>query len=262
VPEGDTIYLAASRLREVLEGRRIAKVRSFFPAIENAELEGHVVERVETRGKHLFLHLEDGRALHVHLGMRGAFRIYSKPSAPRSSGPALRLALETAESVAVCWNAPVVELLRERALPAHPVVGRLGPDLLGAQFDVADALRRVREHDARPVGEVLLDQRVMAGLGNVFKSELLFLCGISPFVPVHALDDAALQRLIESARREIRRSAAGGRRVTRRAIDGPRVWVYKRGGEPCLRCGSAIRMQHQGVPARSTYFCPTCQSVE
>jgi endonuclease VIII len=262
VPEGDTIYRAASRLREALEGRRITRVRSFFAAIEDAELDGRVLDRIETRGKHLFLHFDDGRTLHVHLGMRGVWRIYPNANTLRSSGPARRLVLETAESVAVCWNAPVVELVRGRTLAAHPVVGKLGPDLLAADFDVAQALGRFREHGRRPVGEVLMDQRVMAGVGNVFKSEVLFLCQISPFLPAGALDDASLERLITTARRELRRSAASGRRATRRAVDGPRDWVYKRSGELCLRCGTRVRMEHQGAPPRSTYFCPACQGVE
>jgi endonuclease-8 len=140
------------------------------------------------------------------------------------------------------------------------VVKQLGPDVLGAEFDVAEAMARLRAHELRPIGEVLLDQRALSGIGNVFKSEVLFLCGINPFTPISELDDQTLERVITTARREMHRSAAGGRRFTRRAIDGPRLWVYKRSSQPCLRCGAPIVMRHQGAPARSTYFCPECQA--
>jgi endonuclease VIII len=262
VPEGDTVVRAATRLREALEGRRISRIRSFFPAIENAGLAGRKVERIETHGKHLFVHFDDGRALHTHLGMRGSWRIYPAGRAVRTTGPALRLLLQTNENVVALWNAPVVELVRGGARASQPVVKELGPDLLAAEFDVAEAVARLRAHDSRPLGEVLLDQRALSGIGNVFKSEVLFLCGIDPFSPVSAFGDQALESVITTARREMRRSTAAGRRFTRRAVDGPRVWVYKRGNQLCLRCGAAILMRHQGVPPRSTYFCPACQGVK
>ena len=261
MPEGDTVHRAAKRLREVLQGKRITMVRSFFAAIESAGLVGRSIDRIEAHGKHLFVHFDDRRALRVHLGMRGSWRVYPGKTAVRGSGPALRLLLETPESVVVCWNARAVELIAARTLASHPVVNRLGPDVLGADFDVAEALRRLRERDAQPIGEALLDQSALSGIGNVFKSELLFLCEINPFAPILQLEDQALERLITTARCQMRRSLAGGRRVTRLASDGPRVWVYKRGGQPCLRCGTTIVRRYQGEPARSTYFCPTCQRV-
>ncbi len=256
MPEGDTIYRAAEELRAALEGRRILAVRSALVTLENAGLEGTVVERVEARGKHLFFDLDDGRSIHSHLGMRGFWRIYPVASAPRATVESLRLLLETAEHAVVCRNAPVVDILRSK----HPVAARLGPDPLRADFDGKKVLASLRAQGVRPIAEALLDQRLISGLGNVYKSEILFLCGISPFAPVAALDDAALQTLVDVAARLLRSNRGRGPRTTRRASDGSRVWVYRRSGQPCLRCGATIAMR-RGALGRSTYFCPACQRV-
>jgi len=256
VPEGDTIHRTAVELRAVLEGRRIVAVRSALVTLENADLAGKVVERVEARGKHLFFDLDDGRSVHSHLGMRGSWRVYPIASAPRATVESLRLLVETAEHAVVCRNAPVVEILRGK----HPVAARLGPDPLRADFDVEKVLASLRAQGTRPIAEALLDQRVIAGLGNVYKSEVLFLCGISPFVAVAALDGAALETLVRAAARLLRANMGRGPRTTRRASDGSRVWVYRRSGQPCLRCGATVGMR-RGALGRSTYFCPTCQRV-
>jgi endonuclease VIII len=260
MPEGDTIHRAANHLRPALEGRRILGVRSALVTLENAGLVGKVVDRVDARGKHLFFDLDDGRSVHSHLGMRGSWRIYAAGAAPRA-GESLRLSLETADNVVVCWNAPLVEIVRGKSLPAHPVVGRLGSDPLRPDFDAARVLLALREQGQRPIAEALLDQRVIAGIGNVYKSELLFLCRTNPFAPAAALDTAKLAALVETARRLMRANVHGHGRTTRRASDGSRVWVYRRSGQPCLHCGARVRMR-RGALGRSTYYCPSCQGVD
>jgi formamidopyrimidine-DNA glycosylase len=170
--------------------------------------------------------------------------------------------------VAVCFDAPVVELLEQRAEGLHPSLGRLGPDLLAAEFDGDEALRRLRDpaRAGTAIAEALLDQRALAGIGNVYKSELLWIERVWPFAPVADLDDATLGRLVTSARRLLLANVAGGRgpeRVTTagdRGAPGP-LYVYRRTGRPCRRCRTSIVSAQQGneIP-RTTYWCPTCQA--
>jgi endonuclease-8 len=170
--------------------------------------------------------------------------------------------IETADVVAVCSLAPVVELLSATQAAAHPALSRLGPDLLGAAFDADAARRRLRARGDAEIATALLDQTALAGIGNVYKSEVLFLCGVSPFVRVRLLEDATLDRIVARARELLRRNIgpSGPRRVP--GLAPGRLWVYRRSGQPCLRCGTAVQRAVQGEQARSTYFCPTCQRVD
>jgi endonuclease VIII len=261
VPEGDTLFRTAVTLRRVLVGRPLRRVYSPLPAIVRAGLESRVVAAVESRGKHLLIRLDDGRVLHTHLGMKGSFHLYRPAEFSIGRGPALRLVLETDERVVACFNAPTVELVGARELGRHPRLATLGPDLLSPDFDAAEARRRLRELGRLTIAEALMRQSALAGVGNVYKSETLFLCQTNPFAPVVELSDETLDRLVRTSRELLRRNASGFPRATRRTLGGARVWVYRRSGEPCLRCGATVRMRRHGTTARSTYFCPSCQSV-
>ena len=167
--------------------------------------------------------------------------------------------IETADVVAVCTLAPVVEMLSPSQAATHPALSRLGPDLLEPDFDPAAARHRLRERGELPIGVALLDQTALAGIGNVYKSEILFLCGVSPFARVRDLDDPTIDRLVAKAEELLRRNLGPGPRRTTSALSPVRVWVYRRSRVPCRKCGTTIERAVQGEQARSTYFCPACQ---
>jgi endonuclease-8 len=265
VPEGDTIWRAARALHAALAGKKVLAFASALPAVTAAAQKlnvlGRTIEAVEARGKHLLFRFSGGPVLHTHQGMRGLWRLQRRTAAARWP-PSARAVIETADVVAVCSLAPVVELLSPAQAAVHPVLSRLGPDLLGPGFDAEAARRRLRARRDLEIGEALLDQTALAGIGNVYKSEVLFLCGVSPFARVRDLDDATLDRLVARAGELMRRNVvpSGPRRVP--GLAPGRVWVYGRSGQPCLRCGTAIRRAVQGGQPRSTYFCPRCQGVK
>jgi endonuclease-8 len=168
--------------------------------------------------------------------------------------------LETDAAVAVCFDAPEVELLTDAEVGRHRALTSLGPDLLSASFDAGEAVRRLREHSGVPLGEALLDQRVLAGIGNVYKSEICFIERVDPWAPVSVLSDDALASLVATARRLLLANVGGGRRVTTGvARPGASLWVYGRAGRPCRRCGTRIESRLQGNQGRVTYWCPHCQ---
>jgi endonuclease-8 len=252
VPEGDTIARTARTLHAALSGRTVTGFASMLAPVEAAaerhRIVGRTVEAVEARGKHLILRFSGGPALHTHMRMTGRWHLYrsSRPGLPRG-----RLSLTAGEVTAVCLAAPVIELLSEAELARHPALTRLGPDLLGADFDARRARERLRAQPASEIGVALLDQSLLAGIGNIHKCEALFLCGVDPFVRVASLDDAQLDRLVATARRNLQRGVLATGRETR--------WVHHCAGRPCRRCGAVIRYARQGPDARSTYWCPGCQ---
>ena len=260
MPEGDTIFRAAATLQKAIGGREITGFRSPRPGLAAADLAGRRVERVEARGKNLLVLLDDGRALLSHMRMTGSWHIYRPGERWRKPERQARAVLETKDFVAVCFNAPVVELLTQRQLACHPGVARLGPDVLGEHFDPAEARRRLRERNDAAIGEALIIQRALAGIGNIYKSETLFLCGADPFRPVAAFTDEELDGIVATARELMSANLEGAARTTRRALDGGRYWVYGRSGSPCRRCGTRVRMRRQGLAGRSTYWCPSCQA--
>jgi endonuclease-8 len=263
MPEGDTIFRTATVLREALAGRTVthahANARPGLRRVPDlSRIEGRRIETVEARGKHLLIGFEGGLTLRTHLRMSGSWHRYAPGEAWRRPKHQATVVLETASSVAVCFNAPIAELLDERALERSAPLSTLGPDLLSNDFETDVALARLRERDATPLGEALLDQRAVAGIGNVYKSELAFLAGRDPFAPVSALDDGALRALLADARRLLRANVRGGARSTR---PGGGLWVYGRAGRPCRRCGTLIHVRRQGEQGRLTYWCPRCQGV-
>lgn len=260
MPEGDTLHKIAAVLTRALVGKKLVRVASPLPPIAHAGLAGHTVESVEARGKNLLIRFDDGRTLYTHLRMHGSWHI--KPRGAPVRGPRARVVLETDELTAVCFSAPVVELLAPKAEQAHRVLAALGPDILASDFDPDAAAERLLVAGELPIGEAVMDQRVVAGIGNVYKSELLFMHRIDPFARTDALPPETRRALMRDAQKWLRRNVDDrGFRTTRVALTGPRKWVYLRGGEPCLVCGTPIAMARQGFGARSTYYCPKCQGV-
>lgn len=259
MPEGHSV-LRWSRELAPLVGRRLTDVE--LPRRlkgREAELLGRRVLRVRPRGKHLLIHLSGGLVLHCHAMMWGDWAV-GKPGTLALNGRK-RLRLQTKNVEAVFTSGPLIEILREDALDEHPSLSALGPDVLARRFDAAEAGRRLRRRPAREIGEAILDQTAVAGIGNVFKSESLFLRGLHPRRPVGSLDDADLAGLWKTLIPRMRASARDpGSIVTlpaRLRTGGETRWVYKRTGKPCFRCGTPIETLRQG--GRESYFCPRCQ---
>jgi len=252
MPEGDTIHRSARTLARALVGRSVEAFRSTVPRLARAPLTGRRIDAVEARGKNLLVFFEGGLALESHMGMTGSWHVYRPGERWRKPEHLARAVLETDAFVAVCFQAPVVELLNAPELARHPTLSRLGPDILAPDFDLAEAVARLRSLADVPAGEALLIQSAVAGIGNIYKSEALFATRIDPFAPVRELSDADLERLLLAARKRMSASVAGSRDTRYRA--------YRPSGRPCPRCGEPIRMRRQGASARSTYWCPRCQS--
>lgn len=267
MPEGDTLARTAAGLRPYLVGRRVSAARARAPGPQVERVVGATIEAVEARGKNLLVRFDNGLEIRTHLGMNGSWHRY--PSGARWRRPAARarLALEVPGSIAVCFDAPVVELFEQRAEHRHPALARLGPDLLAPDFETAEALRRMRDpaRAALPIAEVLLDQRALAGIGNVYKSEVCFVERVDPFAAIGSLDDETLHRLLATSRRLLAANARPGGRAERvttggsRYADGP-LWVYDRAGRPCRRCGTPIAARRHGELPRRTFWCPRCQA--
>jgi endonuclease-8 len=220
-------------------------------ADRDAPIAGRTIDRVTPRGKHLLMWFSGDLVLHTHLRMHGSWHLYRPGERWQRPRHDMRIVLATDAWEAVAFDVPVAEFLSARDAERAPGLGDLGPDLLADGFDAAEAIRRLEALGAVPIGDALLDQRAMAGIGNIYKSEVLFACGLSPFTPVRDVPHAKLVRVVSTARRILQANADA--RGTRRA-------VYSRGGQPCRRCGTAIMRQAQGPDARSTYWCPKCQA--
>jgi endonuclease-8 len=222
-------------------------------------LVGTTVRGVEARGKHLLIGFDNGLTLRTHMRMRGSWHRYAPGESWRRPAQQATAVIETARSVAVCFGAPVVELLTDADLARSGPLRALGPDLLDPAFDAAEAIARLQAGPETAIGDALLDQRVMAGIGNVYRSEVLFLGGLDPSLPMNALDERALRRLIDLARRLMAANSQGGARSTVPGR-GRGLWVYGRAGRPCRRCGTLIRAARMGPLARTAYWCPRCQA--
>jgi endonuclease-8 len=204
--------------------------------------------------------------------MSGSWHIYRPGERWQRPPIDMRIVIGTDQFVAVAFTVPIAEFETEHTLLRHEAVGNIGPDLLSDSFDADAALQRLRAHDAGDIAETLLNQRAMSGIGNIFKSEVLFLACLNPFTPVSALSDEDLRQIIAIARRllkaNVRNQSGEGitthftlRSTSVRAEPNDRVWVYQRTGQPCRKCGTAIASRKHGPYARSTYWCPTCQSA-
>jgi endonuclease-8 len=272
MPEGDTVFRAAQTLHKFMAGRVVTRFESVYPALtrvaDDHPIVGRTIESVSARGKHLLIAFSGDLVLRTHLRMNGSWHIY--PAGARWQRPArdMRVLVATADACAVGFNVPVAEFLSGRGVERHAQLVSLGPDLLGKHFDRDEALRRMRARADEAIGETLLNQRVVAGIGNIFKSEILFLAGIDPFTPVSALTAGDLERIVDISREQLAANVMGrsqtlsratGRRTTRSLDPHEKLWVYSRGGKPCRRCGAIIQSRKTGVDARLTYWCPACQ---
>lgn len=273
MPEGDTIFRAARTLHRALAGHVVTRFDTVLPQLsridDDAPLAGRTIEGVASAGKHLLMRFSGDLVLRTHMRMNGSWHIYRAGERWRRPRRDMRIVIATAGYEAVAFNVPVAEFIPARDIEHHDELRRLGPDLLGDDFDTAEALRRFRRHAGLAIADALLDQRIVAGAGNVYKSEVLFACRIDPFAAVESLTDAQLTAIVDTARKFLRANVGsslpamttytGYRRTTRLGNPSDRLWVYGRGGKPCRRCETPIAVRKHGDDARLTYWCPNCQ---
>lgn len=268
MPEGDTIHRLAATLRPALQDQALTYLRLRTHG-ELPRFHGRVVKSVEALGKNLLIVLDDGWTLHVHLGLRGRTWTFVPGTRPLGSiSMAAPVVLATARLVFVVSRAARADLAPRGHAGLEGRLRRVGPDLLDPATDVEDVVRRATApvHAAREIALVLMDQRVASGLGNVYKSELLFLAGVHPETPIRAVPRDVVRSIYEDAVKLLRSNLGPGGRATVGELRGARrrpetslLWVYRRAGLPCLRCRTPIERMLQGDDARSTYFCPRCQ---
>lgn len=262
MPEGDTIHRLALRLGPVLEDREVTAFTARRLPAADRTLVGRRISKVYARGKNLLIAFDGGYHLHIHLKMHGRVFIERTRSsfwAPEKHPPDMRLVVPGAAIVG--RHLPLIRLLTEAQVKRAADLASLGPDLVTEGFDEGDAVKRLRQLSIRDIASALLVQRAAAGIGNVYKSEVLFLAGIHPLTPVSRISDDELRAILRSASVLLRRNLGEGPRTTRPTLGGTRLWVYGRRGRPCLRCRTPIvRMMTGRAPGRSTYFCPTCQA--
>jgi endonuclease VIII len=257
MPEGDVVWRTARQLDKALAGRVLTRSDFRVPRYATTDLAGRVVAETLARGKHLLTRVQGGLTIHTHLRMEGSWRI--RPASglvPRDHR--IRLVLGNDEWLAVGYRLGIVEVVPTG--DEHRVVGHLGPDLLGPDWDVTEAVRRLRADPGRAVGEALLDQRNLAGVGNLFVTEMLFLRGVSPWRSVGQVQD--LGALVELGRRLLDANKTRiGQVTTGDSAPGQRTWVYGRAGQPCRRCGTRVSRAEQGATGeeRIRFWCPSCQ---
>jgi endonuclease-8 len=257
VPEGDTIHYAANRIRPVLAGHVPDEIATPHPRFGRARwserLAGRAVTSVDAHGKHLFLRFEGGLTIHSHLRMTGSWRVLGPARRPSRTA---WLALRRGERTVIQVNGPVLELMSDSRTRFDQRLAALGPDILAPELDAERFLRRLRDDDqTRPIGDALLDQRTIAGIGNLWKAEGCFAAGIDPWRATGAVSDAEALAIVEACRPRMFQSAADGNQTRFRR-------VYGRAGLPCPRCGpeSLIVSRGQWEDNRTTYWCPRCQT--
>ena len=278
MPEGDTIYRSARALQSAIGGQVITGFETVLAMLaridDDTPLVGRTVEKVESKGKWLFIHFSGDLILVTHMLMSGSWHLYRTGEKWRMPRNRMRLVLETSNWQAVAFNVPVAEFHTSRSLERHLQISRLGPDILSSNFSTDDAVKRLSEYalkmPAAEIGSTLLNQQILAGLGNVYKSEVAFAAGVHPFRAMDTLSLRDMERIVDIAQRYMKSNVvegkgdgivtySGNRRTTRSMDREERLWVYRRQGQECRRCGSAIMMRRQGTQARSTYWCPDCQ---
>ena len=260
MPEGDTIHRAASALRTALAGRKMVRFDSprLVGPVPQA---GRVVEQVESHGKHLEIQWDNGMVLHTHMRMSGSWHLYRIGERWRKPYQQMRVSIETDEWVAVCFNAPVVETYRLPDKRRHPGMGRLGPDLCKSDTDLGAVVNLLLSYDdpTARIGDVLLDQRVMCGVGNVYRCEVLWAAGMSPFGEVGSLSERDAIRLVNTAASQLRSNLHHAKRLVANDVKGG-LAVYGRNGQRCPRCISNVEMRRMGLHNRILYWCPGCQT--
>jgi endonuclease-8 len=291
MPEGDTIYRAARALHKALAGRVVAGFDTGLAPLarvnDETPLVGRVVERVESRGKWCLIYFSGDLILVTHMLMSGSWHLYRTGEkwwmgkdrmrvVVRVQGPGVRGQGSEGEPgwEAVAFNVPIAEFHTARSLERSSQVPKLGPDVLAAEFTAEGGVARLaaygREHLEAEIAVVLLNQRVLAGLGNVYKSEVAFAAGVNPFRAMRTITPREMEVMVEASQRYMKANVldgsgdgivtySGNRRTTRSMDRSDRLWVYGRQGQECRRCGGTVMMRKQGEQARSTYWCPECQ---
>jgi len=270
MPEGDTIFRAARTLHRALAGRTVTRFESVYPQLTRVDagtpLAGRTIERVEARGKHVLIWIDGGFVLRTHMRMRGSWHIYRPGERWQRPRHEMRIIIETEAIHAVGFGIPDAELITAEQLERTSVLRELGPDPLSDRFDASEAVRRLCARGETAIADALLDQSAIAGIGNVYKSEVLFAARVDPFVEVRALTPEHVADLVGIASKMLRDNVAErptgpfqGRRTTGRTDPAARLWVYGRAGKPCRRCGTPISRRAQGPFARVTYWCERCQ---
>jgi endonuclease VIII len=278
MPEGDSIFRAARALNKALAGKVVSGFETTLAPLarvnDDTPIVGRTVERVEARGKWCLVVFSGDLILLTHMRMSGSWHIYKTGERWKAPRRAMRVAITCDEVQAVAFGVPVAEFHTARALERSENVPKLGLDVLSDEYSVDSAARALRDyrrsHPDAEIGNVLLNQRVLAGIGNVYKSEIAFAAGVNPFRKMQTVSDRELERMAEIAQRYMQANVvegtgegivtfSGNRRTTGSMDRGARLWVYKRQGQECRRCGAIIEMRRQGTGARSTYWCPSCQ---
>lgn len=274
MPEGDTIFRAARTLRTALAGKAIVRFETVFPFLERVHYDkpitGRIIEDVVSHGKWIEMRLSGDLILLTHMLMSGSWHIYRPGEKWKRRSDDMRIVIGTESIEAVAFNVPVAEFHSSESLARRPEFNRLGHDVLAQTFDEVKAIAQLSSRGDLEVGEALLNQSLLAGIGNLFKSEIAFACGVNPFRRVSSLTDRELSCLVRTARQFLLANVnpkygnrittyTGLHHTTLRANPSGRLWVYQRRGEPCRKCGTPIRSQKQGVGARVTFWCPSCQ---
>lgn len=276
MPEGDTIYRSARTLHKVLAGRVVTGFDTAYAHIDRVNVDtplaGQTVEKCEARGKHILIYFSGGQILRTHMRMNGSWHVYRAGERWWRGPHAMRVRIDTAEWVAVAFDVPVAEFVTPKQLATTDPVAKLGPDLLGASFDRDEAVRRIVASGHRAIAMTLLDQRIVADIGNIYKSEVLFMSGVHPDQPSSAVPVPTLEAMMDLARSLLGDNVIEGsspsiqtyrnlRQISASSSHDDNVWVYGRRQKPCRKCGTPIEYKKMGLEARSTYWCPRCQRI-
>jgi endonuclease VIII len=277
MPEGDTIFRTARALGRALVGKPITGFRSTYPLLtrcnDDRPLIGQLVESVESRGKWLLIHFSGGDTLATHMLMSGSWHLYRHGERWQQQRINMRIVIETADFIAVGFRVPVARIHTAQSLARDPKIPGSALDILSADFDATAAAFRILTCSNEEIADVLLHQEILAGVGNVFKSEICFLAGIHPFCHVAALSRTQIAALIATARKLISANVLEDsgdtivtfrglhRRTTHESDPTASLWVYGRAGDPCRRCAQPIQRRIQGPDARVTFWCPRCQPM-
>jgi len=272
MPEGDAIFRTARTLHRALAGGTVVRFESVLPALtrvhEDTPITGRRVERVDAAGKHVLMHFSGPLVLRTHMRMNGSWHLYRPGERWQRPRRDMRIVVATEAFEAIAFNVPVAEFLDSRAESRQADLRAMGPDLLGASFDEDEAIRRIAARGGEAIADVLLDQRAVAGIGNVYKSEVLFICRVNPFTPAADVPGERRREVLRTARRLLQANVTTlgggittyiGYRRGRGRDQAERRYVYGRARKPCRRCATPIEVRAQGPFARLTYWCPVCQ---
>ncbi len=276
MPEGDTLFRTARTLQLGFAGKQITRFDSAYPKLnrinEDSPLAGRTIEKVESKGKWLLIYFSGDLILLTHMLMSGSWHIY-RPGEPwqRHAGQ-MRIVMETAGLIAVAFLVPVAEFHSSESLKRRDGFRTLGPPVLDPIADEAEMVRRLLSRADLEIGVALMTQSLLAGIGNVYKSEVCFACGVNPFRLVSSLTESDAASLVATARRFMRANIShtssdqivtytGMRRTTGRSDPAARLWVYRRRSEPCRKCATPVESRKQGIDARTSFWCPQCQPM-